>query len=678
MPKGLPVSAKAKGRGNQQAKGAPAPKAKALDVQEEPGAEKADVQSYAQVAKASAVAAPTQVPSNPTADLAREMSEVLRSLRLEKIGLNQLLGAGNDTQYGLIDSGATSALRQAEKGELQGAKRVTVQLAVGEAELWMSDAGTLLSDVPVQPILPMAHLPALGCAVSWTDKGIAIKHPVMGLLPVRLRGACPEVPADLAVSLIRSFEKLHREGEALRRSKVQMWSSVCLLQCAEDGKEALAWFKQAIQREGCTLGVQLQFLRQMFPDLPGEIAMRVACPLTFDPLRVPFNRKTRKQLFDDRIPTLLNLFSGKQVWKNGPGQILGVDLCHGADMLSDDTFGMLLRASAEGKVDGALAGPPCRTTSACRHAADSGPRPVRARDGPERYGFRSNSRQEADLVFGDSVLWFRTLLFAVLSVKAKGAPFLGWEHPADPKSWAPDGSSLQDCASVWNFPEFQQFQRAIQAWQADFDQGALGHPKRKPSSMMTTSWYVYENLHGLSGPGSGKALCQESSPHKGFASSQWAEWAPGLVHVLQEGWREHVRTRACPSVRLSAAAARQDMLRALSPEWQAHLAADHVPYRKDCEVCLQAASRGRLHYKHDHASFYSLSSDICGPFAPGQDVTGKKKYFVVFTMRLPTGDGMPWQPSPSAAGDVEPAAQDSRADPVPESVPAACCVRRFA
>ena len=39
-------------------------------------------------------------------------------------------------------------------------------------------------------------------------------------------------------------------------------------------------------------------------------------------------------------------------------------------------------------------------------------------------------------------------------------------------------------------------------------------------------------------------------------------------------------------------------------------------------------------------------------------------------MRLPTGDGMPWQPSPSAAGDVEPAAQDSRADPVPESVPA--------
>ena len=50
-----------------------------------------------------------------------------------------------------------------------------------------------------------------------------------------------------------------------------------------------------------------------------------------------------------------------------------------------------------------------------------------------------------------------------------------------------------------------------------------------------------------------------------------------------------------------------------------------------CKFGVQAASKGRAHHKHDHSAFYALSSDICGPFAKGHDVSGKKKYFVVFT-----------------------------------------------
>ena len=70
-------------------------------------------------------------------------------------------------------------------------------------------------------------------------------------------------------------------------------------------------------------------------------------------------------------------------------------------------------------------------------------------------------------------------------------------------------------------------------------------------------------------------------------------------------------------------------------KWRAHVEADHVPYRKDCKVCLQAASRDRPHLKQDAPSMYSLSSDICGPFFAGMDIGGAKKYFVVFTIRLP-------------------------------------------
>ena len=49
------------------------------------------------------------------------------------------------------------------------------------------------------------------------------------------------------------------------------------------------------------------------------------------------------------------------------------------------------------------------------------------------------------------------------------------------------------------------------------------------------------------------------------------------------------------SAQESQAQVRQDALKALSPDWRAHISEDHVPYRKDCEVCLQAASRGRQH-----------------------------------------------------------------------------------
>ena len=80
----------------------------------------------------------------------------------------------------------------------------------------------------------------------------------------------------------------------------------------------------------------------------------------------------------------------------------------------------------------------------------------------------------------------------------------------------------------------------------------------------------------------------------------------------------------------------------MSPAWRAHVAADHHPYRKDCDVCLQAASRDRPHFRQSDLSFYSLSADISGPFAPGKDVGGKKRYFVAFAIRLPVGEEFPW------------------------------------
>ena len=124
---------------------------------------------------------------NPATELAREVTEVLRSLRLKKIGsvraeseeyrIQSMPEPQTVLSYGLVDSGATTAVRTGHSYELQEALPVTVQLAVGEAAMSANKYGTLLSPDQIQPIIPMSSLAALGCVISWTDVGVSIRHP---------------------------------------------------------------------------------------------------------------------------------------------------------------------------------------------------------------------------------------------------------------------------------------------------------------------------------------------------------------------------------------------------------------------------------------------------------------------------------------------------------------------
>ena len=698
--KGQPGQAKAKGKGKDKDKGMVVAKSIPDDpvppmpsISRPAPTSNAPESATTQVPQVAQVSHPDVAQSSAAQDLAREVAEVLRSLKLkalkgmsvtpmpgvESFGFDERALGNAESPYGLIDSGATAPLRHGSAKEIQESRIVTVQLAVGETELHVSPEGTLLSPTPVQPILPMACLPALGCMITWTDKGISIQHPQWGLLPVRLEGACPEIPASLAVLLIQAYEGVQRERVAMEIQKKMIWEAVQMDQEVWDPAEVMCWFSRAVAAEGCTLAVQLQFLKRMFPELPDDIAIRVACPAEYDPKRVPFNRRVRRKLFDPSVPTLLHLFAGEQNWRQEPGQIVAVDLKTGADLLSDEVFGMLLKASAAKSVSGAIAGPPCRTSSACRHAADDGPRPVRARTGLQRFGLHTNTSAEASLVQGDTVLWFRTLLlFAVLQACSPETPFLGWEHPADPATWSPIDSPLQQCPSVWAFPELKRFMQGIHAWQADFDQGAFGHERRKPTSVLTNSWYVYEHLHACRGSGQGSAAAVHSIRGDGYKSAAWATWAPGLVRILQQGWREHCRLSHAQRDLVSSA--QQAQLCALSPEWQAHFASDHIPYRRDCEVCIQAASRDRSHFKQDSPPMYTLSTDIAGPFSPGVDVGSTKRYFMVFSMRLPVGSDFPWveekahacrdvvsDDKPLQSGEPEPNMdQDADVVPVPK------------
>ena len=63
---------------------------------------------------------------------------------------------------GLLDTGATASMRQGTASELNRFPKRTVALAVGEAEMCVSDAGTLLTGEAVEPLVCVADLAAMG------------------------------------------------------------------------------------------------------------------------------------------------------------------------------------------------------------------------------------------------------------------------------------------------------------------------------------------------------------------------------------------------------------------------------------------------------------------------------------------------------------------------------------
>ena len=73
--------------------------------------------------------------------------------------------------------------------------------------------------------------------------------------------------------------------------------------------------------------------------------------------------------------------------------------------------------------------------------------------------------------------------------------------------------------------------------------------------------------------------------------------------------------------------------------WRTHVRQHHHPFRKDCQVCQEAAARGRPHLRQKLPPKAAvLSLDIAGPLVETEDVNRKKaKYVLVGTFTWPTG-----------------------------------------
>jgi len=440
-----------------------------------------------------------------TAELLHEATQLLKTLRVDanpKLKVMQLSGVDQpDDDFVLLDSGATHGLRPARDAEeWQNALPTSVQLADGVTEMFRLKRRTkiLLSDpsstTQASYIIPMGGLSDLDFSLEWRG-GVCRLHDDAGReIQVTIRNGCPMISRDDGCRLLEWLELFH----------VHQLKKLAMVQTLLTDPDALDKTQMDLE-----LSLTAK-LRELFPDPPDEVMMKLVPNL--DPLqledfgaRLPWNRRKRRRLAR-ASNIVIHVFAGDnpKFWENqlstATTEVICVDLLGGckADLMDRNVYGYLLQLAASGRVRAILGGPPCRTVSALRFQQDGGPRVVRNEEWP--YGVPDLSTTEAELVMNDVVLLFRYLSLYVVAedVRRLNDPVIQFilEQPEDPARYR----SAEDVAahgymSIFRTKEWRDFQKKYNLHMLHFDQGPMGHERRKPTTL-GTSMECFFNLMG--------------------------------------------------------------------------------------------------------------------------------------------------------------------------------------
>ena len=143
-------------------------------------------------------------------------------------------------------------------------------------------------------------------------------------------------------------------------------------------------------------------------------------------------------------------------------------------------------------------------------------------------------------------------------------------------------------------------------------------------------------------------------------------WAPGLVDAIA------LALRKWPLYKV---------YRVTPADWERHVANNHIPYRRDCAVCVHGAGVGRRHAGVAHPDAYCMSADVAGPIrTPGRDPESRNhkpatfKYFLSVSYRFPRLKGVKEESDPAKTEGFDdpallPGGTDDLADNPSESRP---------
>ena len=519
------------------------------------------------------------------------------------IRLKRLSNSCEGTAFALVDGGATNGLRnEAWKGEAQLLSQVKVSLAVGHTTLGMTDAGVLVSPTPTQVILPMRYLHELGYGMSWKNDGYRIWRGGESL-KVKLEDGCPTIPETRALQLMCEFEQLTKTKTLRLRSL----KATCKQPVVEKPVE---WLSERVQEKGADLPVEdlVRFLCSWAPNIPEEVVLSSVAALDSEGLKTPWNHKARRSHARGKL--VIHLFGGfqrdtKQAW--GGNLVLSVAKEGGHNFRKPGVLGYLYALAAGGKVDGIVGSPPCIHVS----------------------------EREAVHAFDDTCVLVQTALLVMLAHVSKregvsdesreGSVFVALENTRSPDE------------HMWKV-----LQKTLGLRKAMFDQGALGHDAVKPTCMLTGSWKLYSFLHGKHVPKDIRWPSEHRESVEGpIAQSRVGAMCPNLVDAIRDSFRCWVKSSIVERERESEEMAAVKVLSKQKKDmWHKHLMNDHVPFRRDCPVCVASAARSKPHRRQSCPKTQVLSIDIAGPFVSGVDLfnNASQRYALVASLTLPGGE----------------------------------------
>ena len=329
--------------------------------------------------------------------LMTEVTSLLKSLRMTvdgdpKVKVCHVKRLRTDEKASvLLDGGATHCMRERKSmEEWNRANVVKVQLASGEIELRQcEETATLLSDQPVQSIIPVAKVTELGYTVRWDRNGCQIEHMVKGKLPIKMNQGCPTIEVGRGEMLMDEIEDMER-----RKARVRAILKCNMLAENEYEKEVAA-------------------LTSMFPTTPLRILEGVPGDKEWDPEQLPVNRRKRRQISKAKR-IVIDMFAGphEKRWRKIEDKdtaVVSIDILKGINVMDPMVSGWIDSLIDTGKVEVWLSGPPCRTVSACRQRGeeDGGPPQLRGRNGMARYGLQGLTSKQQELADHNATLWIK-------------------------------------------------------------------------------------------------------------------------------------------------------------------------------------------------------------------------------------------------------------------------------
>ena len=196
------------------------------------------------------------------------------------------------------------------------------------------------------------------------------------------------------------------------------------------------------------------------------------------------------------------------------------------DRKRNDIFGhlwsTLLHSMFQGRIAGVLAGPNCTSLSILLHRYKPGfPTPRRARNDP----WTAIKDLDQDDLDKESNLLLRVLILLLVGKYRGFQVFFGLEHPEDPeknplikKRWLTEQEASTPCCSFWATKVFEEVKKILGGSLQSFDQGALGHETKKPTSFWTD---LMVSLDGI------RKFGKQNTAYD-LKSEKLARWAPGF------------------------------------------------------------------------------------------------------------------------------------------------------